>query len=177
MIDLFSGVTGGAFAMEGEGVIRISVVLIDYAENASRYNITYKIDKTAPQLTLNGFTTSNQYTYYGGRVNASQIVNKNDSVNDISTGDYYANPAMGWYMGSSAASRPNHLRDNLQSFYFRDTNSGVGANSPFSANVSYSDTYNAYLDSNGAMSDGSPSGSLTSGENKFQLLTSDSIQQ
>lgn len=177
VIDLFSEVTGGAFAMEGEGVIRINVVLIDYAENASRYNITYKIDKTAPQLALNSLAGGNAYTYYGGRVGISQIVNKNDSVNDMSTGDSYTNPALNGYSGDNAASRPNHTRDNLHAFYFQNTTTGLGANSPFTASVSYSDTYSSYLSAGATFSDGAASGDLTAGENKFQLLTSDSIPQ
>ncbi len=148
--------------------------MTDYAENASFYTLTYKIDKTAPQLTFAGITENTDYTFYGGRVNTSFTVDKNDSSAALSSGDGYSNPSIGSYAGNTATPRTGHLRNNLHAFYFQNNLSGDGANSPFAANLNYSDNYNGFLTQTATMSDGTNT-SLVAGEKKFQLLTADSL--
>ena len=84
-------------------MIKIRIWLIDNAENSSFYTVTYKIDKTAPQLALapTAFTENTDYTYYGGRINnltyaPTGTVVKYDSINDTFPipGDNFPNPTI-----------------------------------------------------------------------------------
>lgn len=52
--------------IRGEGAFRIFVYTIDYADNIGKYELYYKIDKTAPKLVWNSITTSSDYIYYSG---------------------------------------------------------------------------------------------------------------
>ncbi len=54
--------------IRGEGAFRIFVYTIDYADNIGKYELYYKIDKTAPKLVWNSITTSSDYIYYSGWV-------------------------------------------------------------------------------------------------------------
>lgn len=157
----------------------IRAYITDYADNTSFYKVSYKVDKTAPQLSLTNMNENTDYTYYGGRVNASTIVTKNDSVGDSSSGDTYTNPLISGYAGSNGAlPRASHTRTNLHAFYFQNNLSGLGANSPFNIVTSQSDNYNGYLKPSVTtpLTDGY-NGTLVSGEKHFELLTSDGISQ
>ena len=135
-------------------MIRMKVFLSDYGDNTSYYAFTYKIDKTAPELTLSSITEDTDYTYYGGRVNTTSLVEKNDSVSAGSNGDAFENPTLASYTGDTPAARQNHMRPHLNAFYFRDTIAGSGASSPFTLNVDHSDTYAGFLGATGTWSDG-----------------------
>lgn len=66
LVSFFNANTSGAFHMEGEGVITLRVFMTDHADNTSFYKITYKIDKTAPQLSFeeNSITEASSFTHY-----------------------------------------------------------------------------------------------------------------
>lgn len=176
LVDFFAGITGGAFSLEGEGVLTLRVFMVDHAENTSFYRVMYKIDKTGPQLTFTDITENTDYTYYktgDGRVNASTIVEKNDASATVSSGEAYVNPIIGSYAGNdTAAPRQVHTRSNLHAFYYQNHTAGVGANSPFSTNTAYSDSYGGYMTPSATSPvPGGYSGPLVAGERGFQLIT------
>lgn len=175
LVDFFSGITGGAFALEGEGVLTLRVFMQDYADNTSFYRVVYKIDKTGPQLSFTDITENTDYTYYGARVNSTLTVEKNDASATMSSGDLYTNPIIGSYASNDVASpRLVHTRPNLHAFYFQNNVSGLGASSAFTANTSYSDDYSGFLiPSATSPIAGGYSGPLISGAKGFQLLAED----
>lgn len=177
LVSFFSGITGGAFSLEGEGVLSIRVFMVDYAENKSLYNVVYKIDKTGPQLSFKDITESTDYTHYGGEVDMSMVVSKNDSSITVSN-QYasfvkaYPDPAILSYANNHVATaQASHTRTKLHAFYFQNNTTGAGSSSPFVANTAYSDSYNSYLTPTGASPIvGGYNGPLVSGEKGFQLL-------
>lgn len=174
LVNFFGNATGGAFALEGEGVLTIRAYITDYADNTSFYKLTYKIDKTAPQISFSNISENTDYTYYGGRVNASMVVTKNDSVSDTSNGDVYGDPIISQYAGDGALPRASHTRPNLHAFYFRNTLSGDGANAGFTINTQYDDTHGTYFANSGdSMLVDGYRGALTSGAQHYRLVAED----
>ncbi len=177
LVSFFSGITNGAFSLEGEGVLWIRVFMVDYADNKSLYQVRYKIDKTGPQLSFKDITESSDYAHYGGELEMSMVVSKRDS--SITSSNQFAsfvnafpNPTIPSYANNNqAVAQTSHTRTKLHALYMRNSTSGVGASSPFVINTLYSDSYYDYLTPTGT----SPvvwgySGPLISGEQWFQLV-------
>lgn len=177
LVSFFSNATAGAFSIEGEGVLTLRAFMVDYADNTSFYKIIYKVDKTGPQLTFTDITENTDYTHYGGRLSsaATTSVAKNDGSYTVSSGDSYSNPIMSTYAGNHVATaRLVHTRAKLHSFYFQNTTTGLGANSDFTPNTAFSDTYGTYLTASASSPIvGGYSGPLVADVKNFQLLTAD----
>lgn len=152
LISLFSNSTSGAMSLEGEGVVTVRATLTDYADNTSFIWVRYKIDKTGPQIAINGMSENSDYAHYQGTVNTSINVTKNDSALNNSTGTKYTDPAISTYANkhTAVAQSTGHNRSPLHTIYFQNTTSGVGANTPFNLALSMSDTFDGYLLPNGA---------------------------
>jgi hypothetical protein len=151
-VNFFTWVTNGAFAIEWEGVLTIRTLITDYAGNTSNYKVSYKVDKTAPELAFNplypspgSITFTPGSAYYNWNVNTSLTVTKNDSVNTSSTQTAtfpkpFSDPDISSYVWDSATTR-SHVRTDLPAYYFKDL---IGS---FTLNETDSDEYGSYLQS------------------------------
>ncbi len=151
LLDLFDV---SSIKFEWEWTYTINVLLVDYAYNASKFDFTYKIDKTAPQFQLTSITENTPYTYVDTSLPRLSWLNWNivkyDSNTNISNDpDKYTNPWLVFtdntYTWDIPVERTWHQRQNLYVFYFKDVNSWDWAWKPFNLNVTYSDNYNSYL--------------------------------
>ncbi len=126
LVSLLSGVTGGKFKIEGEGVLTVRVFITDYADNTSYFKVTYKIDRTAPQLALPNtaaISESTAYTHYDPalpRVGIGGSVVRNDTSTAGTSGDGFANPVIASYSTQTVSPR-GFPRSNLHAFYFQNT--------------------------------------------------------
>lgn len=141
-IDFFSWISSVSF--EGEWVYTIRILLVDHAYNASKFEFSYKIDKTAPQFQLTGMSEAHPNIYVDASPRLTGLngaIVKYDSVNDTSNDpDKYTNPLIDNYIWDIPDKRTNHTRTNLYSVYFKDLDAH-----PFSVNVTYDDAYNGHM--------------------------------
>lgn len=133
---------------EWEWTYTIKILLIDHAYNASKFEFTYKIDKTAPQIQLTGINENTPYTYVDPSLprlsGLNGYVSKYDSnVLPSINGENYIFPNSWNYTGDNPLSRfwTLHKRINLYPIYFSRLNS----TDQFTISVAYSDTYNGSL--------------------------------
>lgn len=141
-IDFFSWISSVSF--EGEWVYTIRILLVDHAYNASKFEFSYKIDKTAPQFQLGSMSEAHPNLYVDASPRLTGLngnIIKYDSVNDTSNDpDKYTNPLIDNYIWDIPDKRTNHTRTNLYSVYFKDLDAH-----PFSVNVTYDDAYNGHM--------------------------------
>ena len=151
-------------SIEGEGVVTIQATLTDYADNISFIWVRYKVDKTGPQIVITGMSESSDETHYQGTVNLSADVFKNDSAVNTSVGTQFINPMIASYENKHVAVTQNtgHTRNPLHTIYFKNTDT-----TPFTVNVTASDTYQGYLASSAA--GGSYSGPLVADVLEMEL--------
>lgn len=141
-IDFFSWISSVSF--EGEWVYTIRILLVDHAYNASKFEFSYKIDKTAPQFQLASMSEAHSNIYVDSSPRLTGLngaIVKYDSVNDTSNDpDKYTNPLIDNYIWDDPDKRTNHTRTNLYSVYFKEL-----AAHPFNINVTYDDAYNGHM--------------------------------
>lgn len=146
VLDFFSWINSISF--EWEGIYTVRILLVDYAYNASKFEFSYKVDKTAPQIQLMSLQDNLNSPYIFVDTNLRRLdglnawIVKYDSNTLISNDrDKYANPVLNNYAGSIPQLNTNHQRQDLHVMYFKDLNS----THTFQLNVSYSDNYDWYL--------------------------------
>lgn len=148
-INFFDGINTIAFEWEWTYTIRI--LLVDYAFNASKFEFTYKIDKTAPQFQLTWILddTNHPNIYvddYRPRILwlNGNIVKYDSNLNISENKDLYNNPDLRFLNNTYSWDIPQvrtwHERQDLYTVYFRDI-----ANHPFKLNLKYDDTYSWHM--------------------------------
>lgn len=142
MLNLFNV---SSLRFEWEWIYTIRILLVDFAYNASKFEFSYKIDKTAPQFQLTGINENHDNIYVDNTLSRLTWLNgdivKYDSVNEVSSQkDKYNNPLPAQYVWKDPVSRSWHSRQDLYVMYFKDL-----SNHSFQLNVSYSDNYNWVL--------------------------------
>lgn len=157
-VNFFKGINKVEF--EWEWIYTIRILLVDYAYNASKFEFSYKIDKTAPQFQLTGITEDHKNIYVDSSLKRLNSLNwqivKYDSVDNYSNDpNQYTNPIMVNYTWATPSQRLNHIRQNLYVMYFKDLDLH-----PFKLNVSYDDTYWSYM-----------KGDYLSGPKDFDLMS------
>ncbi len=151
IIDFFSWINSIAFEWEWTYTLRI--LLVDHAYNASKFEFSYKIDKTAPQFQLTGITEDHENIFVSKLENEKRLtwlsgsIVKYDSNNETSDDrDTYKNPMIQNYTGPIPIERSWHTRQDLYVMYFKWWNTANDlANHPFQLKVTYSDKYGSHM--------------------------------
>jgi len=144
LINFFDWIDSVEF--EWEWTYTVKILLVDYAYNASHFEFTYKIDKTAPQFKITWMSEKSNNIYVHTNPKVVWInwnVVKYDSTNNISSWDEYIlpSPILNNYTWEIPQNRSWHQRQDLYTVYFKDFSDTFNLTSLFS------DSYNWNLKS------------------------------
>lgn len=137
--------------VQAEWTFIIRIILVDYAKNISKFQLKYKVDKTAPQIELNWITENNPYIHVSPTLPRITWIDwtvlKYDSLNNSWTSlAGYLNPTIWAYIWDAPVIQNNHTRQDLYTLYFQNHTSWSWSAQPFSLNLNYSDNYNWALE-------------------------------
>ncbi len=143
-VDLFDV---SSIEFEWEWIYTIKIVLVDHAYNASIYEFSYKIDKTAPQFKLTWITESHPNIFVDNNLKRLVWFNRNivkyDSIDEWSNDlNEYTKPFPSKYTLDNPLLRINHTRQNLFVMYFKEQD----ISHSFQLNVDYSDSYWTHME-------------------------------